>query len=552
MKKLTVIIIIGILISVFSFSIQASDIVFHETELKEALQDYAYMMDKEIIFAGDLTTKVSGVFDDQDFEKGLKSLLAGTDYHWTFDDGYYLVGDFAEGSPLMAAMSETAVFQPQYRNGYTLVAELNQEGVEIKYLESKNLLIVQALPEKLQEIKAEYERLDSPDNPYQVEYSLKIIELTEGFISETGLNELILSSEESEVQFFSKNRVLETGGFGHFSLINFDAALSSERIYLAAEPNLVTAFNHTARMEVIQETILAQQGSSGLDHHIVIELTPERITADKQRINSQVNIEITGSSELNTNIWTASGETVLVGIINFAEEKRSGHFYRNRDEKRQRSCALYLSASSIGSLPVEERNAFSLDGFDVLMGEEKSEINYRERLQVFWEQNSADGGINYELSALNKERKWGFDLRVHNPANTLEMLQLGPDFYVIDDLRLLTRLQMHETEDTLLKLGLGELLDISESFSLSADYFPLIYNVNQRQTTGDSYWSAEGEIRSAPLFLNLKYTTENNMQPLQGMLGSRLIGNMFVVAGASGNERSVEKVHLGLRFELWE
>ena len=455
-------------------------------------------------------------------------------------------------SPQFAAQAETETYKIKYNNPEEIANKLSEPGVKIKPLLSKNMLVVQALPEKMKEIENRLNKIDSPANPYQVKYNLYIMELKSDIVDGLGLREMELKKDsEDNFWFLTQKNLVELAGEGVISYLKSRLQKTQASMKKIAQPSLIAGINNTASISLNKEIVNQNQEEFKSSEEFNLKLTPESVIPESEEVTTTINFNSSSviNTELSTSIKTAYNKPQLIAV--FSQNKQSSNIssLNTVDNKEEfKYFAMYLAACPIGSLSNNSRT-FNLGGLNNLL--QKKDINkpIRERMDILF-----NSDINIDISVQDQKEKRGFNFEIKEKnGNNSPYLQLGPDFYLLENLKLGTYFQIKDNINSF-KIGLKERVKVSRGFQLTAGYYPWLYNINSNEMVNEKNWWIQSEFQYSRLFLDLKYSEFKSSilkSSWRGLIGCRVFQSWSIVAGVEKEKNEEKKFIGGLTIKTW-
>jgi hypothetical protein len=453
-------------------------------------------------------------------------------------------------SPQFAARSETLIYRVKYRDSVELSKKINSPEVLIKTMADKNMLVIQALPEKIKEIKAKLARLDSPENPFQVKYDLFIVELKSGYISQLGFNKIDLNSDQS-FNFISRDNIIEVAGRGMISFLQTQLNNTESIIKGVAKPSLVASINNKVSMNIRKETINTSDKNLNKNSEFELEITPENIDQTEREIYSKVNFNSSAflKTQLTTTPKTKFSNPELIGAFSHNLSHNKDSTLEIAETREVRYFAMYLAARPVGMLPAKGRTTFDIGGFNNILNQEEPSESAKSKIDILY-----NSGLNISLEDYDskKKRDFIFDFRKENTNNS-DSIKTGIDFYLIEDLKFATYLQFRD-EQNKLKIGLKDRVEVAPGLHLSAGYLPIYYDISNNKITDEKNWWFGTEMYFSKLLLDFRYNeykAETTESSYRGLLGYQLWEPAYIVIGLEGNRDNEREYLGGIRLRTW-
>ena len=454
-------------------------------------------------------------------------------------------------SPEFAAQSETEVYEIDYSDPQEVAEKLKADDIKVKPILSENLIIVQALPAKMQEIEKRIKKLDSPQKPYQVQYNLFIVELKAEMLYNIGLDEIEVDSEDY-FQFFTQKDLIEMAGQGVISFLRASAFQSESSFQKTAEPSLAVGIDSTASLNIGREIISADTENEEEVEQLNLEISPEEINSDTKSILTTINYSSNTfmKTELNTTMRTSFRKPELIALFSKNTNKKNSSVLRSKKKtKGSQYFALYLAASPVGSLPNKNSQAFDMGSLGNILKERSIQKTNRYRLDIrYGEKYNLD--FNYQ-SPINR---LGMKVEVNkDPDKNLSLIEIGADYHLIEGLKFGSYYQGRDQKENL-KFGFNDRLKIKKGFNLAAGYYPVTYNLNSNKFSMTDSWWFKTEFNYKRLFLDLTYEkieTNDTKSSWEGLVGIKIFDPVYLTAGYKKNREDQETYIGGITIRNW-
>ena len=110
----------------------------------------------------------------------------------------------------VAGLEESYVYKPEYLPAKILQKKLNLKDLRAEVINEKGYLLLQGKPEKVAEARDILADIDSQERPYQIKYTLTIVNLSkEGSQEMEILSAAVNSETETESEFLTEDKLLE-------------------------------------------------------------------------------------------------------------------------------------------------------------------------------------------------------------------------------------------------------------------------------------------------------------------------------------------------------
>ncbi|MFW5788240.1 MAG: hypothetical protein ACOCV3_08250, partial [Halanaerobiales bacterium] len=319
------------------------------------------------------------------------------------------------------------------------------------------------------------------------------------------------------------------------------------------EPVLTTAVNSTASLALSEDVNYVDEDLLDFEDRIEIEITPVNVVENEERIKTEV--QFVGSNNMNsalsTTVWTGYNSPELIGVVRDIQNKHSNSTAERKKEETDRYFAFYLAAQPVSVLPEPGREVFNLQGLDeLLFRKQKRAEPKREELRILYNSHPE---ISVNLQAPAEKRGLVFNLEESEENGGQPHIEVGPDFYLIEELKLGTRFEIKEQESKL-RVGLNEKVEISPYLSFSGGYYPWFYNITEKNMTEESNWWVESEINYSRLFLNMKYNEyekEDKENSWRSLLGWKITEPLSIMVGIEEDENEEQKYLGGISLRSW-
>lgn len=551
-KRIFSILLLTILLITAAYNVQAdSDYMKLETAIKK-LADY---YDKNVMIRDNLDQIVQLNLNNKSFVEALEQLLAGTDYQYSYQANYYLIDKFEKESAAYASTAKTEIYRPKYISAQQLLKSVKSSEVEMIYLADQEYILLRGLPDKISDLKNTLAQIDSVDNPFQVKYHLTIIDISESQVNRKELAQAELSNDSGDIsEFISTGNLIELVGSGIISQLNLIIEDTEELNQSIARPTLVTEIGETGSMVLSKEIIDYNFENNVLEtERFEVQLLPERIDTENNRIATKIEFGVEGSSKLDTLTWLEAKKDTLLGVMNLQQSKRNRKKYGNSVEKEKRQFAVFIKAVPLSSLT--EHTSIAAN-----RGKIENQIETAGLDQVLWPENNQriSAWENRMQFIVSDEREFDLDIIMKNKNNdySLEFLSrqgndfiaLGFDRFSLQDLKLGGRL-LYTDEDFLLGAGFADMMDFATGFSAAAGYYPVFYNFNEEEWDNNYFWT-ELEYTAGSIFINFRYANKFEPEPFRLLTGVNVISQTQLLTGFAASKEEISRYLLGLRFDF--
>ena len=454
-------------------------------------------------------------------------------------------------SAQFAAQSETKTFIIKHNDFEEIADRLREPGVRIKSLLSRNILVVHALQEKMKEIKKKLKKIDSPTNPYQVKYNLYIIKLKSERFYGMRLRDMELKkNNEDGSQFLTKKDLVEFAGEMGISYLRSHLEKSQLSMQKLVQSSLIAGIDTTASITLNREIVNLVEEKPDFIEKFTLKLTPESVIQKSKQVESTINFSSSAftNSKVVSNIKTKYNKPELIAVFSQKKNKNKKTSFKSFKENRETNYfALYLTANPIGILPNNDR-VFNLDGLGNIL--DKKDVNEptSERIDILYNSN-----IEIDILSQNSKERRGFNIKLRKQHKTNSFFfQIGPDFYLMDDLKLGTYFQVKDGTNRF-KVGLKDRVKIRRGFYLSAGYYPWFYNFNDNKIVEEKNWWLQSRVKYKRVFLDLKYNeieTSIIENYWQGLLGWQISNPVSIVIGVKKDKDGKRKYIGGFNFKI--
>ncbi len=476
-------------------------------------------------------------------------MLIGTPYHFARRDDYYLVGSLDPSSPLFPHLARTDYFEVNYLPPVTAAHMLSSYGAQISHTPESNLLVVTASEDTMRDIEARLKYLDTGGSN-QITYRFDVVELKESQSSSLGLEELSLQLENSKnapFEFIHREDLLRLMQGIPPSILSIDSLLEQSNQLQLSSPTLVTTLNNRAVISLLEEatSLLKDSGNHETRRQgLKLSITPERID-NKNRVLSEIALDTSSEiRDLETKIWVEEGNHQLVGILRQQISSQKSELLYRKSRTEERFFALYVTAYPGSRNPGEDSlSTASMDGLGNLLWKREEPL-----LENYFMTTSELGSDKLQSIAA----AWWF-----NQNNRLE-LSGNENHYSIclerrleENLRLGLQVFNPREKGGYLALGFSERVEVSPRVVLSAGFWPLVYDLSERELIS-SYWQVKSELRGSKTLFQLDYSHEKDYSSLQTTVGYRLFEPFYLLLGYSIDREGDERLVFGTRWELWK
>ena len=454
-------------------------------------------------------------------------------------------------SPEFAAQSETEVFEIDYSDPKEVANKLKADDIKVKPILSENLIIVQALPAKMQEIEKRIKKLDSPQKPYQVKYNLFIVELKAETLYNIGIDEIEVDSEEY-FQFFTQKDLIEMAGQGVISFLRTSVFQSKSSFQKTAEPSLTVGIDSTASLNIGREIIAADEEGQEDIKQLNLEITPEEIQTENKSILTTINYSSNTfmKTELNTNMRTGFRKPELIALFSKNTNKNNSSVLRSKKKtKSSQYFALYLAARPVGSLPNKNSQAYDMGSLGNILKERSVKSAKRYRLDIRYGEK-----YNLDFNFQSPINRLGMKVEVKkDPKKESFFVEIGTDYHLIEGLKFGSYYQVRDQKEKL-KFGFNDRLKIKKGFHLSAGYYPVTFNLNSNKFSMTDGWWFKSEFNYKRLFLDLAYEeieTNDIKSSWEGLVGLKIFDPVYLTAGYKKNREDEETYIGGITIKNW-
>ncbi|MFP4136602.1 MAG: hypothetical protein ACLFTO_06205 [Candidatus Acetothermia bacterium] len=544
------------LVTVISPGVNA-ETSFRNTELKAAVNELAEMNGKKVIFSTRPEGKVNTVLEGEDFEGALSQLLSGTPYQFTKKSSYYLVGKFERGTLEFASHSERLIYKPRYLPAEELDSSLTLPNVRTEVLDETDHLLIQGLPKDIEKAKQELARLDSEDNPYQVRYELTIVDITKRKEDKFELSAAEIASDaDGPVEFIASEQAMELLSGDILEFIDVTARTSNERSKSVARPSLVTALGETGSFSFSRESIYSETWNTGMEAAgIEASLTPIRKSRPQNEVKTEISLQVSGKSELNTTTWLEPEKRSLLGLLKFKRSAEKIATSSELSDEEEKTFALYIKAIPVGTLPADGQSGnreptqnSSLEG----SFSPSIDMNGVGQL-LFPEQENAFSSVKGDLQFLSDGRI-DFSLEGSETSSGIEFTRGGTDSYLNLSMNFPINSALNWKGEYIRDtgggqravLGVTDEFDFNSGWTLGITYYPLVF-----QPAKGVLEHHEGLVQlgysSNPVFMEVQYGTEIFPARLRAEVGVKLPTSFYLVGSAVGDSEGFNRYLAGLR-----
>ena len=443
---------------------------------------------------------------------------------------------------------ESLIYQPEYLPVEVLKERLSFPELRIVDIDEKGYLLLQGDENKINEAEKVLKKMDSRETPYQIKYTLTVIDLSRENNSKIDLSAAGFSSEEGDnVAFLSENQVLELYSPEVMDYLEMETAAGKNLSQRIAQPTVVTAFGESGSISFSEEYFGLEEELHNPDaSSLRVNLSPRKLNKE-QGIKSRVELEVNDVRELNTTTWTELGESTMVGLMTLKQQQEKVSIFGQQENIKKRHFAVYMTAETRKSQNIESKRkksfSASLDGADqMLLNLNNDSFSERENyIQLLGGENnpqldfyleSAESGISTEL--------W---------TREEEFINLGVNFPLKDSLKLGSQF-IHQQENGLsLGLALNDYVSFGDNFWLAASYIPLIYNFETEDVKTNHGWIEAG-YNPGTIFFKICYSSDYISQRLRLETGFRVYNNFYLTAAGVGDTSGIEYYLGGIKLQF--
>ncbi len=553
-KRMFLILLLVIILIPSTFKVKA-ETKSEYMNLETAIRKLADYYDKNIMLKDQLDQTVLFDYAGDSFTEALDILLKGSGYQYSYQANYYLIDKFEKESAAYAASANTEIYRPSYIPAERLLKMVKSSHVEMIYLSEQDYILIRGLPKNIKKIKRVLAEIDSLDNPFQVKYQLTVIDISEREVSRRELihSELNLDSKDIS-EFLAAGNLIEIAGKGIISQLDLLLEDREELNQSIARPALVTEIGEIGRLVLSKERIDYNIENNILEEEkFEVELLPERIDTENNRIATKIEFAVQGSSKLNTLTWLETGKDTLLGVMSLVQSKSNRSNYGSAVEKAKRQFAVFIKAVPLPNLTTDTsivanhsqiQNQIEIAGLDrVLWPDNKQNLSaWENKLQLFVSDNRK---VDLDIMMKNKNNDYSLEFISRQNDN---FMALGIDGFYLQDLKLGGRL-LYRDEEVLLGAGFSDMIDFGSGISASAGYYPVFYNFSEEKWDNNYFWT-ELEYRAEPIFINFRYANKFESEPFRLLTGFDLIAQTQLLLGFTASREDISSYLLGLRFNF--
>lgn len=386
-------------------------------------------------------------------------------------------------------------------------------------------------------------------SPGLIEYQLQVVEITERELQRFGLNKMMLDPDMIDITtFISRDNIIEIAANAGNLLFQLDAYQASLVTSQQVAPMLYTVLGESVSLKLAEEILEIdsryQGGLLRLQQLIEIDLLPTKLAEDKS-VMTDIRLNLGEASAVETRFRSVENQPQLIGFINWNRQSTPTQLLYRREVKAASTFLVFLQhrlleINTIGS----QTNMLAAAGLDNLLWPSiVPVIPLPGYLQIML-------GPDINLLLLDQEQGAAFEIKT---ARRLDNIEIGLDGIIREELRLGFRALKNrkpDSEDIEIAVILSERLFIGDHFEISGAYYPVFFNLEERDFTAEHAYWLETALKFSPLSARFRYNSKIGCYALSAFLGVNLTDNMALIGGAQGNSGGVEKYTLGLRFEF--
>lgn len=453
---------------------------------------------------------------------------------------------FAEENYLM---DESYIYHPKYLPAEILKNKINFPELRIVVIEEKNYLLLQGAEKKIEEAKKALAKIDNENTPYQIKYTLTIIDLSRENGKAFDLFSAAFTSEAGDdVSFLNKDQVIEIYSPSALDSLKFSVSETGNFSQRTARPSVITALGESGNIFFSEEYFgLEEEFHKSDASSLRVNFKPLKLNSDKG-IKSEVEVEVNDVRELKTTTWTELGENNLLGLMTLKQHKKSNSIFGEEENIKKRSFAIYLQAeakTTINNDNSSKKNfSSSLDGADqILFNVDSNQTPQRKNgFQIlFGKKRGADLDISLKNAAA------GVSGQLCSRGD--EFFDLGINFSLRKSLKLGAHLIQQKNEGLSIGFAFDDYVRFGDGFWLAASYLPLIYSFEKKELVTNQGWIEAG-YDPGPISFKLRYNSDYKPDDLQLETVFKIKNNFYLAAAAVGDSSGIENYLGGIRFNF--
>jgi len=383
--------------------------------------------------------------------------------------------------------------------------------------------------------------------PYVVIYQMEIVELSEQISQKFDLKSVNFEKPGSALSFGVnyEPELLQLLVKIPFVEVEFEAGKSREKNLTSTRPWVSTVMNRTAKILVSHETlslITGERTGSGLE----LQITPLKINPDGESVLTHIEFKgLFGPNSVNTEMWVPTSEFAPIMVVSQDLSDKTG-ILRASSNESVRYFAVYMKSILQANLPTSNIYAVgSLDKMADLLWED-SDIDRESHVQASVDFNEKEiggsGGVSLWLTdSLHLDIEGAFfPVRFQGSIETRvlnEELRLG--------------LKAFYSADTgfLIAGGISDHSQISDYLTLSASFYPIVFDVENLQLTQPS-WSVDAEVNVENFSFTLGVACQQQTILLSGNATIAIYKSLALLFGGSYDFNGNYKIMIGFRYSF--
>lgn len=443
---------------------------------------------------------------------------------------------------------KSLIYQPKYLPADFLKEKLSFPKLRIIVIEEKGYLLLEGEKNKIKEAEKILKKIDSRETPYQIKYTLTVIDLSTETDSKIEIPAAGFSSEKgNDVGFLSEDQVLELYSPEVMDYLEIETAAKKNLSQRIAQPTVVTTFGESGSISFSEEYFGLEEELHNPDAiSLSVNFNPLQLNK-KQGIKSRVELEVNDVRELNTTTWIEPGKKTLLGLMNLKQQQEKDSIFGEQENIKKRNFAVYMTAKMKNNHDSEsskqETFSASLDGAEQLL------LNFNDK--------KISRRKNY-FQVLGGEKNPQFDFYLESAGNKIstelktrkeEFINLGVNFQLKDSLKLGAQFLHQQNKDLRMGLALSDYVSFGKKIWLAASYIPIIYNFKTENIETNNGWIEAG-YKANKVFFKIRYSSDYSPQNLRLETGFKIFDNFYLTAAGVGDTSGIEYYLGGIRLDF--
>lgn len=383
--------------------------------------------------------------------------------------------------------------------------------------------------------------------PYVVIYQMEIVELSEQMSQKFDLKNVNFEKTDSTLSFGVnyEPELLQLLVKIPFAEVEFEAGKSHERNLTSTRPWVSTVMNRTAKILVSHETlslITGERTGSGLE----LRLTPLRISPDGESVLTRIEFKgLFGPNSVNTEMWVPRSDFAPIMVVSQDLSGKNGLLRAGLNEG-VRYFAVYMKSILQADLPTS--NIYAVGSLD-------------KTADLLWEDSDIDRESHVEASVNFNEKEIGgsgaaslwitdsLNLDIEGAFPPLKFQGSIETRVLNEELRL--GLKAFYSADTgfLIAGGISDHSQISDYLTLSASFYPIVFDVGNLKLTQPS-WTVNVEVNVENFAFTIGAASQGQTILLSGNATIAIYKSLALLFGGSYDFSGNYKIMIGFRYSF--